>query len=62
MKGIKQIERYAVMVYIGDKWLTINDDGNPSLHHLPKTWLNKADASKVAKDFKGANVIKWEGR
>ena len=62
MTEIKQITRWAVMVFQDYRWLLINEEGNPSQHHLPKTWLNKSDADKVAKGYKGANVIEWEGR
>ena len=62
MSNIKQIVRWAVMVFQNDKWMVINEDGKPSHLHFPKTWLNKADADKVAKDYKGANVIEWKGR
>ena len=62
MTEIKQIVRWAVMVFHKDKWMLINYDGNPSHLHLPKTWHNKADADKVAKSYTSANIIQWEGR
>lgn len=62
MTEIKQLIRWAVMVYSDKGWMMVNEEDKLSLHHLPKTWLNREEAEKVAEKYKGANIIKWEGR
>jgi hypothetical protein len=62
MTEIKQLIRWAVMVYSDKGWMMVNEDGKLSLHHLPKTWFNREEAEKEAEKYKGANIIKWEGR
>lgn len=57
----KQLTRWAILVYSGKFWHYVTDGNKLSLHHLPKTFLNKEEAEKVAAKFNGANLIEWKG-
>jgi len=61
MTDENKLTRWAILVYSGKFWHYVVKGNKLSLHHLPKTFLNKEEANKVAAKFEGANLIEWKG-
>ena len=59
---IKEVKRYAVMVYTEKHWTLLGEDGTLSRYHKPKTWTDKETAVKAGSKYTGANIVEWNGR
>jgi len=60
MTDENKLTRWAILVYSGKFWHYVVKGNKLSLHHLPKTFLNKEEANKVAAKFEGAYYIKGQ--